>query len=112
MSAPGVMNEAKEKRDEISKKKDKNYRQNKCSQIEEHSDASSSKRVKYDAAQNVNNTSSELSSNNSEKTNESLSKKEYSDNSLLVIQHYNTILDDRNKKILTIGLKACLCVRF
>ena len=42
MSAPGVMNEAKEKRDEISKK------------IEEHSsDASSSKRVKYDAAQNV-----------------------------------------------------------
>ncbi|KAK1116844.1 hypothetical protein K0M31_018006 [Melipona bicolor] len=98
MSAPGIMNEAKEKRDEISKKEEKNYRQNKRSQIEEHSsDASSSKRVKYDAAQNVNNTSSELSSNNSEKTNESLSKKEYSDNSLLVIQHYNTILDDRNK---------------
>ncbi|KOX76411.1 mRNA cap guanine-N7 methyltransferase [Melipona quadrifasciata] len=92
------MNEAKEKRDEISKEKDKNYRQNKRSQIEEHSsDASSSKRVKYDTAQNVNNTSSELSSNNSEKRNESLSKKEHSDNSLLVIQHYNTILDDRKK---------------
>lgn len=54
MSAPGAMNEAKEKRDEVSKKEDKNYRQNKRSQIEEHSsDASSSKRVKYDAAQNV-----------------------------------------------------------
>lgn len=105
---------------------DKSHTQIKYSQTKEHcSDANSSKRIKYDTEQNVcmiiilhifetfylfvnsfsfirilqvNNTSADLTTSNSEKTKESSSKEEYIENSLLVVQHYNSVLNkDRNK---------------
>ncbi|XP_076474210.1 RNA guanine-7 methyltransferase [Bombus vancouverensis nearcticus] len=124
MSAPEVMNKAKEKQDEILSEKDnektiptiksqtfsrerkrkievndKSHTQIKYSQTKEHcSDANSPKRIGYDAEQNVNNTSADLTTSNSEKTKESSSKEEHIENSLLVVQHYNSVLNkDRNK---------------
>ncbi|XP_016908006.1 mRNA cap guanine-N7 methyltransferase isoform X2 [Apis cerana] len=119
LSCPEEMNETKEKQDklfseknleeeilksnsskskEFSKKRKReseadntSYLETKRSQIRKHSpDPKSSKSEKY-IEKNINNTSSDLHINNSEKVKESSSKKIHSDNTLLVVEHYNSV---------------------